>query len=107
MRSIVKSIYTPHLWMDSKKFLDTLSEEHRTLIQNTFEEVKIFQRKLIREGEEEILKKLPGKGVSVFTLSDEELRKWVEKTKPVYNEVEKRIGKDLIEEVRKTIRNRK
>lgn len=30
--TIVKSIYTPHLWMASKKFLDTLSEEHRTLI---------------------------------------------------------------------------
>ncbi len=73
------------------------------MILDTFQEIKLYERKLIRDGEEEIMDKLSNKGVNVITLSPEERAKWAEATAVVYEEFEKRIGKELIEKVRATI----
>jgi TRAP-type C4-dicarboxylate transport system substrate-binding protein len=73
------------------------------MILDTFQEVKLYERKLIREGEKEIMAKLADKGVSVTVLSDEERAKWAAATAGVYEQFEDRIGKDLIEKVRATV----
>ena len=101
--TIVNSLYSPHLVMMSKKFLDSLSPEDNKMMMDTFQEVKLYERKLIREGEKEIMAKLADKGVSVTVLSDEERAKWAEATASVYKQFEDRIGKDLIEQVRATV----
>jgi tripartite ATP-independent transporter DctP family solute receptor len=101
--TIVNSLYSPHLVMISKKFLDSLSEDDKKMILDTFQEVKLYERKLIRDGEKEIMDKLADKGVNVITLSPEERAKWAEATSVVYEEFEARIGKELIEKVRATI----
>ncbi len=101
--TIVNSLYSPHLVMMSKKFLSSLSEDDKKMILDTFQEIKLYERKLIRDGEEEIMDKLSNKGVNVITLSPEERAKWAEATAVVYEEFEKRIGKELIEKVRATI----
>lgn len=101
--TIVNSIYSPHLVMISKKFLDSLSPENRKIILDTFEECKLYERKLIRDGEAEILAQLPKKGVTVYTLPPEERARWAEATASVYKQFEDRIGKDLIEQVKATI----
>lgn len=101
--TIVNSLYSPHLVMISKKFLDSLSEDDKKMILDTFQEVKLYERKLIRDGEKEIMDKLADKGVNVITLSPEERAKWAEATSVVYKEFEERIGKELIEKVRATI----
>lgn len=101
--TIVNSLYSPHLVMMSQKFLDSLSPEDKKMMLDTFQEVKLYERKLIREGEEKILAQLADKGVSVTVLTDEERAKWAEATAVVYKEFEDRIGKDLIEEVKATI----
>lgn len=102
--TIVNSLYSPHLVMMSKKFQDSLSPEDKEMILDTFQEVKLYQRKLIREGEAEILAKLPEKGVDVTVLSDEERANWAAATASVYEQFEERIGKDLIEQVKATIK---
>ena len=101
--TIVNSLYSPHLVMMSKKFLDSLSEDDKKMILDTFQEIKLYERKLIRDGEKEIMNKLADKGVNVVTLSPEERAKWAEATAVVYDEFEERIGKELIEKVRATI----
>lgn len=101
--TIVNSLYSPHLVMMSQKFLDSLSPEDKKMILDTFQEVKLYERKLIRDGEKEIMAKLPDKGVSVTVLSKEERERWAQATTVVYDEFEKRIGIDLIEEARATI----
>jgi tripartite ATP-independent transporter DctP family solute receptor len=102
--TIVNSLYSPHLVMMSKKFQDSLSPEDKKMIMDTFQEVKLYERKLIRDGEKMIMEKLADKGVSVTVLTDEERAKWAEATASVYEQFEDRIGKDLIEKVRETIK---
>lgn len=102
--TIVNSLYSPHLVMMSKKFQDSLSAEDKKMILDTFQEVKLYERKLIRDGEKMIMDKLADKGVSVTVLSDEERAKWAAATASVYEQFEERIGKDLIEEVKATIK---
>lgn len=101
--TIVNSIYSPHLVLVSTRFMEGLTPENRKLIQTTFDEIKLYERKLIRDGEQKILDELAGKGVTVTVLSPEERQRWATATAGVYNEFEEKIGKELIEQVRATI----
>ena len=73
------------------------------MILTTFQEIKLYNRKLIRDGEKEILKKLPGKKVEVTVLSPEERKRWADATAGVYKEFDEQIGKDLIKKAEATI----
>ncbi|WP_028584554.1 TRAP transporter substrate-binding protein [Desulfogranum mediterraneum] len=101
--TIVNSLFSPHLVMISKRFLDSLSPENRELLLTTFEEVKLYERKLIRDGEKEIMAQLKDKGVTVTVLSPEERKRWAEATAGVYAQFEERIGKELIERAKATM----
>lgn len=101
--TIVNSLFSPHLVMASKRFLDSLTPEQRELVVTTFDEVKLYERKLIRDGEKEILAQLESKGVTVTVLSPDERKRWAEATAGVYTQFENRIGKDLIEKAKATI----
>ena len=101
--TIVNSLFSPHLVMASKRFLDSLTPEQRELVVTTFDEVKLYERKLIRDGEKEVLAQLPGKGVTVTVLTPEERKRWAEATAGVYTQFENRIGKELIEKAKATI----
>lgn len=101
--TIVNSLFSPHLVMISKKFLDSLSPEDKELILTTFDEIKLYERKLIRDGEKEIMAKLADKGVTVTVLAPEERERWAAATADVYTQFQDRIGKDLIEKAKATI----
>lgn len=101
--TIVNSLFSPHLVMISKRFLDSLTPDHKELLLTTFEEIKLYERKLIRDGEKEILAQLKDKGVTVTVLSPEERERWAAATADVYKEFEDRIGKELIEQAKTTI----
>ena len=101
--TIVNSLFSPHLVMISKRFFDSLSPEDQELVLTTFEEIKLYERQLIREGEKEILAQLKEKGVTVTVLTPEERSRWAAATAGVYEQFEERIGKDLVEKVKATI----
>lgn len=101
--TIVNSLYSPHLVMISKRFLDGLSPKNKDLVLKTFDECKLYERKLIRDGEKEVIGKLEAKGVTVTTLTPEERKRWAEASAVVYKKFEDRIGKDLIERAKATI----
>ncbi|BCS99158.1 ABC transporter substrate-binding protein [Desulfoluna limicola] len=101
--TIVNSLYSPHLVMISKRFLDGLSAKNKELVLKTFDECKLYERKLIRDGEKEVIGKLEAKGVTVTTLTPEERKRWAEASSVVYKKFEDRIGKELIERAKATI----
>ncbi len=101
--TIVNSLYSPHLVMISKRFLDGLSAKNKELVLKTFDECKLYERKLIRDGEKEVIGKLAAKGVTVTTLTPEERERWAEASSVVYKKFEDRIGKELIERAKATI----
>ncbi|MBI9109759.1 TRAP transporter substrate-binding protein [Maridesulfovibrio ferrireducens] len=101
--TIVNSLYSPHLVMMSKRFMDSLSPENKKIILDSFEESKLYERKLIRDGEKEIIGKLAAKGVTVYTLTPEERARWAKATAGVYAQFQDRIGKDLINKAKATI----
>lgn len=101
--TIVNSLYSPHLVMMSKRFMDSLTEENKKIILDAFDESKLYERKLIRDGEKEIIHQLEARGVEVYTLTPEERARWAEASQGVYSQFEDRIGKDLIERAKATI----
>ena len=101
--TIVNSLYSPHLVMISKRFLESLTPEQKEIVLTAVEEMKLYERKLIRDGEKAILAKLKEKGVKVVVLSPEERSRWAKASECVYKQFESRIGKKLIEQVRATI----
>lgn len=101
--TIVNSLYSPHLVMISKRFLDGLSAKNKELVLTTFDECKLYERKLIRDGEKEVIGKLEAKGVTVTTLTPEERKRWADASSVVYKKFEDRIGKELIERAKATI----
>ncbi|MFD1707921.1 TRAP transporter substrate-binding protein [Siminovitchia sediminis] len=96
--TIVKSVYSPHLVMINKDFFNGLSEEHKTIIQESFDEMKVLQRKLIRENEDRIIKELEEKGVEVHIMEEKERERLMEATSGVIEEYKDKIGEDLLEE---------
>lgn len=101
--TIVNSLYSPHLVMMSKRFMDSLTEKNKKIILDAFEECKLYERQLIRDGEKEITKQLEARGVEVYTLTPEERARWAEASQSIYDQFGDRIGKDLIERAKATI----
>jgi tripartite ATP-independent transporter DctP family solute receptor len=101
--TVVNSIYSPHLVMISKKFNATLTPEQQKIISEAVDEMKVYQRDLIRENEKMAIEKMKEAGVKVTVLSPEERQRWAEATSSVYDEFEDIIGKDLIKQVKETV----
>lgn len=102
--TIVNSLYSPHLVMMNKPFYDSLSPAHKKIVDESFNEIKLYERKLIRENEQMIIDKYKEAGTKVIVLSPEERARWAKQTSSVYAEYENIIGKDLIEEVRQLVK---
>lgn len=102
--TIVNSLYSPHLVMINKTFFEGLTPENQKLVSEAFEEMKIYERQLIRDNEKMIIGKMKEAGVNVVELTPEERQKWAEASAGVYDEFSDLIGKDLIEQVRETVK---
>lgn len=102
--TIVNSLYSPHLVMMNKPFYDQLSAAHKKIVDESFNEIKLYERKLIRDNEKMIIEKYKETGTKVIVLSPEERARWAKQTSSVYAEYENIIGKELIEEVRQLVK---
>lgn len=101
--TIVNSIYSPHLVMINKPFYDKLSPEHKKIVDESFNEIKLYQRKLIRDNEKMIMDEYKKKGLKIVVLSAQERERWAKQCETIYQEFEKEIGKDVLDEARKTL----
>ena len=99
--TISHHFYTPYVLMISKKTWDKLSPEDQKLIQKCANEAKTYQRETNRRLDTEYLGKIKEHGVTVDTLSPEEIAKMKEEAKPIYDKFSGDIGKDRLDSIMK------
>lgn len=91
--------YTPHLFMASAKFLDSLSPEDRKIFEDAFKDFQKVQRTAIHEGEKKLIDKLRADGIDVIELSPEARAEFMAVGKGIWKDFESQIPAALIQEV--------
>jgi TRAP-type C4-dicarboxylate transport system substrate-binding protein len=94
--SVTNHVYTPVALVASKKFWDTLTPADKTGIQKAAVEAGLLQRKLLDEGDKEVMAKFKDAGVTVNTMSPAELARIQDKVKPVVAKFSPIIGDDFV-----------
>ncbi|RLL43870.1 TRAP transporter substrate-binding protein [Oceanobacillus piezotolerans] len=97
--SLTKHVYTPFVFLVSKKFWDDLSEEEQEIMREAAQEAGEYQRKLNREENEKALKYLEEEGMKINEVSAEETEKMKEIIQPVTDKFTEEFGADLVEEM--------
>lgn len=94
--SVTNHVYTPVALVASKKFWDTLSTEDKAAVQKAATEVGLLQRKLLDEGDADVVAKFKAAGVTMNTVSPAELSRIQDKVKPVVAKFAPIIGEDFV-----------
>ncbi|MFC0558821.1 TRAP transporter substrate-binding protein [Halalkalibacter alkalisediminis] len=92
-------IYNASLFMISKAFWDTLTEDELAIMTMAAEEARNYQRELNQQEELEAYDFLEENGMTITELSAEEQQKIFEKVQPVYEKYSSRIGEDLVNQL--------
>ena len=94
--SITNHVYTPVALVASKKFWDTLSAADKAGLQKAATEAGLLQRKLLDEGDKEVVGKFKTAGVEVNTVSAAELARIQDRVKPVVLKFAPIIGEEFV-----------
>jgi len=97
--SLTNHVYTPFVFLVSKKFWDQLSEEEKKILKDAAIEAGKFERELNREQNRKSLESLRQKGMQVNEFSEEEREKVQAIIKPVINKYSKKYGEDLVKQM--------
>ncbi|KQP13241.1 TRAP transporter substrate-binding protein [Pseudorhodoferax sp. Leaf267] len=94
--TVTNHVYTPVAMVASKKFWDSLSAEDKAGVQKAATEAGLYQRKLLDDGDAEVMGKFKAAGVTVNTMSAAELARVQDKVKPVVAKFSPVIGDDFV-----------
>ena len=94
--SVTNHVYTPCALVVSKKFWDTLSPADKQGIQKAATEAGLLQRKLLDDGDKDVVAKFRAAGVTLNEMSPAELARIQEKVKPVVAKFTPQIGEDFV-----------
>ena len=94
--SVTNHVYTPVAIVASKKFWDTLTPADKAGVQKAAVEAGLLQRKLLDEGDADVVAKFKAAGVTMSSVSPAELARIQEKVKPVVAEFAPKIGEDFV-----------
>jgi len=94
--SVTNHVYTPVAIVASKKFWETLSPADQAGVQKAATEAGLYQRKLLDEGDIDVVSKFKAAGVTVNTVSPAELARIQDKVKPVVAKFAPIIGEDFV-----------
>lgn len=94
--SLTNHVYTPVALVVSEKFWKGLSDADKAGIQKAADEAKLLQRKLLDEGDKDVIGKFEQAGVKVNEIAPAELAKIQDKVKPVVAKFAPQIGEDFI-----------
>jgi tripartite ATP-independent transporter DctP family solute receptor len=97
--SLTKQVYSPFVFLVSKKFWDQLSSEEQSIMKEAAVEAGNYQREINRASIEKALEDLKALGMKVNDVTPEERAKMKELTKPVIDQFTKEIGDDLVKEL--------
>jgi tripartite ATP-independent transporter DctP family solute receptor len=94
--SLTNHVYTPVALVASKKFWDTLSPADKAGLQKAATEAGLLQRKLLDQGNADVIAKFKAAGVTVDAIPPAELAKIQEKVKPVTAKFAPQIGEEFV-----------
>jgi tripartite ATP-independent transporter DctP family solute receptor len=94
--SVTNHVYTPVALVASKKFWDTLSAADKAGIQKAATEAGALQRKLLDEGDRDVIAKFKTAGVTVTQVSPAELKRIQDKVQPVVAKFSPQIGDEFV-----------
>lgn len=100
--TLTRHIYDPLVFMTSKKFWTSLTDEEKAVLQKTADAARNYQRKLNAQEEIDGIEFLKSKGVLITELSDEARAEFIKKMEPVYAKHSKDIGEEYFAKLRKT-----
>lgn len=86
-------IYSPFVVLMNPDVQSRMNEEDLATFREIFQEAKSYQRELAQKADDEAAKSL--KGVTITTLTPEELNTFSSKMKPVYEKIKEIIGADF------------
>lgn len=101
--SLTGHVYSPNTILVSKTIWDTYDEETKKIISEVGKETAVLSRKIAREQEGKLLKEMEDSGCTIINLSDEEKIPFQKATAAVWDDVSKRVGKDMFDAVLKQI----
>jgi TRAP-type transport system periplasmic protein len=97
--SLTRHVYTPFVFLVSKKFWDGLSEEEQTILKDAAVEAGKYQRELSRTEDAKAVEELKAEGTKVNEVTDEEKAKMKEIIQPVTDQYAEKFGQELVDEL--------
>jgi tripartite ATP-independent transporter DctP family solute receptor len=97
--SMTNHVYTPFVFLISKKFWDQLSDDEKKIIKDAAVEAGKYNRQINREENKKALDDLKAKGMKVNEVSDADKAKIQELIKPTIDKYAKQFGEDLVNQM--------
>ncbi|MCY9670373.1 TRAP transporter substrate-binding protein [Paenibacillus alginolyticus] len=97
--SLTKHVYTPFVFLMSKKYWDQLSPEEQKIMKEAAVEAGKYQRELIRDVNKKAVETLKASGMNVNEVTPEDAAKMQKIIKPVTDKFAKEFGEDLVKEM--------
>ncbi len=102
--SMTNHVYSPFVFLMSKKFYDASSDEEKEIFKAAAEEARDYERQLIRDGNAEYRQKLTDAGMTITDISPEVHQQLVEISSPIVDQFAEKVGADVIEKVRNAVK---
>jgi tripartite ATP-independent transporter DctP family solute receptor len=96
-------IYSPFMFLFSKKVWDTYSKEDQDIIMAAAKETALYERQLNREATTKYLADLKKEGYTVVELTPEQKKPFREMTASVWDQVAVKVGPDFLNQVKAEI----
>ncbi|QSX07702.1 TRAP transporter substrate-binding protein [Alkalibacter rhizosphaerae] len=106
--SLTEHIYTNFLWYANGDFMDSLSDEHRAIIENAVKETIEFNRDSMAQAEQNLLEELPAKGVEINEVTLDAKKQLGElMNNAVKNDIIASCGQDIYDMVMEEVENQR
>lgn len=96
-------IYSPFMFLFSKKFFDGIPKEDQDIIIAAAREAGLYERQLNREATKQNLEDIKKEGGIVTELTAEQKKLFQDLTAPIWDQVADKAGKDLVNELKAEI----
>lgn len=102
--TLTEHTYSGYVILVNKDFWNKLSEDIRGKLQQAVQEASDFNEKAVIDDDKKALEAIKASGkTEVYTPTPEEKELWVKAMLPVQDQLAERVGKDLVEQIRKTV----
>lgn len=92
-------IYSPFVVLMNPEVQYRMSDQQQAIFSQVFQDAKAYQRGLALEADEAATAELEEKGITITTLTPEQLKSFSSQMKPVYDRVEDIVGADFAKRV--------